>query len=77
MYLHFTCKDKAGNTVEIVLTPEIIKDIRQQLQPQIKQMPLSEIVETIEAFGISPKSALDFFTKKVKLDVTFKSEGEK
>ncbi len=77
MYLHFTCKDKNGNTVEIVLTPEIIKDIRQQLQPQIKQMPIGVVIETIEAIGISPKSALDFFTKKVKIDVTLKSEGEK
>ena len=77
MYLRFACKDKSGNTVEIVLTPEIIRDIRQQLQTQIKQMPIGEVIETIEAAGLSPKNLLDFFTKRVKIDVTLKREGEK
>ncbi len=75
--LTFTCKDKTGNTVDIVLTSEIIKDIRDQVQPQIKQMPVGEIIETIEALGLSPKTVVDFFTKKVKFDITFKSEREK
>lgn len=63
MYLNFTCKDKNGNTVEIVLTPETIQDIREQLKCQIKQMPINEVIETIECAGLSPKNILDFFTK--------------
>ena len=58
MYLKFKYKD-----TEVVLTPETIKNIRQQLAPQIKQMPFGELIETIEAAGLSIKNLLAFFTK--------------
>ena len=60
MYLKFKYKD-----TEVVLTPETIRDIRQQLVPQIKQMPFGELIEMIEAAGLSTKNLLAFF-KKVK-----------
>jgi len=53
MYLKFKYKD-----TEVVLTPETIRDIRQQLVPQIKQVPFGELVETIEAAGLSTKNLL-------------------
>ncbi len=49
MYLKFKYKD-----TEVVLTPETIRDIRQQLAPQIKQMPFGELIETIEAARKKP-----------------------
>ena len=58
MYLKFKYKD-----TEVVLTPETIRDIRQQLTPQVKQMPFGELIETIEAAGLSTKNLLAFFTK--------------
>ena len=58
MYLKFKYKD-----IEIELTPETIKDIRQQLTPQVKQMPFGELIETIEAAGLSAKTLLAFFSK--------------
>ena len=61
-YLHFTYEGK-----EIILTPDTIKDIRQQLQPQIKKMPLNEVVETVQALGLSSKMLVDFFTKKIDI----------
>ena len=60
MYLKFQYKD-----TEIELTPETIRDIRQQLAPQIKQIPFGELMETIEAAGLSAKNLLAFL-KKVK-----------
>ncbi len=60
MYLKFNYKD-----TEVVLTPETIRDIRRQLAPQIKQMPFGELIETIEAAGLSTKNLLALF-KKVK-----------
>ena len=60
MYLKFNYKD-----TEVALTPETIRGIRQQLAPQIKQMPFGELVETIEAAGLSTKNLLALF-KKVK-----------
>lgn len=60
MYLKFNYKG-----TEVVLTPETIKDIRQQLAPQIKQMPFGELIETIEAAGLSTKNLLALF-KSVK-----------
>jgi len=56
MYLKFNYRD-----TEVVLTPETIKDIRQQLAPQIKQMPFGELIETIEAAGLSTKNLLALF----------------
>ncbi|MBA7560327.1 hypothetical protein ES708_01952 [subsurface metagenome] len=58
MYLKFKYKD-----TEVVLTPETIKNIRRQLAPQVKQMPFGELIETIEAAGLSTKNLLAFFTK--------------
>ena len=60
MYLKFKYED-----TEVVLTPETIRDIRQQLTPQIKQMPFGELIETIEAAGLPARTVIDFF-KKVK-----------
>lgn len=60
MYLKFRYKD-----TEVELTPKTISDIRQQLTPQIKQIPFGELMETIEATGLSPKNLLAFL-KKVK-----------
>jgi len=49
----------------VELTPEIIRDIREQLIPQIKQMPVIELANTIEAAGLSTKNLVALF-KKVK-----------
>jgi hypothetical protein len=58
MYLKFTYEDK-----EIILTPEVIKDIRKQLEPQIKKIPFGIFIETIEASGLSVRTLVDFFKK--------------
>ena len=58
MYLKFKYKD-----TEVVLTPETIRDIRRQLVPQVKQMPFGELVETMEATGLSTKNLLALFKK--------------
>ena len=58
MYLKFTYEDK-----EIILTPEVIKEIRQQLEPQIKEIPFGILIETIEASGLSIKNLIDLFKK--------------
>jgi len=58
MYLKFKYKD-----TEVALTPETIRDIRQQLAPQVKQMPFGELIETIEAAGLSTKNLVAFFSK--------------
>ena len=58
MYLKFTYEDK-----EIILTPEVIRDIRKQLEPQIKKIPFGMLIETIEASGLSVKNIKDFFKK--------------
>ncbi len=58
MYLKFIYEDK-----EIILTPEVIKEIRQQLEPQIKEIPFGMLIETIEASGLSVKNIKDFFKK--------------
>ena len=58
MYLKFKYKD-----TEVVLTPETIRDIRQQLAPQVKQMPFGELIKTIEAAGLSTKNLVAFFSK--------------
>lgn len=60
MYLHFKYHD-----TEVELIPEVIRDIRQQLAPQIKEMPFGELVETVKAAGLSPRNLIAFF-KKVK-----------
>jgi len=44
MYPKFIYDDK-----EIVLTPEAIRDIRKQLEPQIKKIPFGALIETIKA----------------------------
>lgn len=59
MYLKFNYKD-----TEVELTPETIRDIRQQLAPQVKQMPLGELMEAIEASGLSAKNLLALFKKR-------------
>ena len=53
-----------GNT-EIELTPEVIGSVRQQLSLQIKQIPFGELIETVEASGLSLKNLIALF-KKVK-----------
>jgi hypothetical protein len=58
MYLKFIYEDK-----EIILTPEVIKEIRKQLEPQIKEIPFGVLIETVEASGLSVKSLVDFFKK--------------
>ncbi len=58
MYLKFTYEDK-----EIILTPEVIKEIRKQLEPQIKKIPFGVLIETVEASGLSVKNIIDLFKK--------------
>jgi hypothetical protein len=58
VYLKFVYEDK-----EIVLTPEVIKDIRRQLEPQIKEIPFGVLIETIEASGLSVRNLIDLFKK--------------
>ncbi len=60
MYLKFIYEDK-----EIILTPEVIRDIRKQLEPQIKEIPFGVLIETIEASGLSVKNLIDLFKKVV------------
>ena len=58
MYLKFIYEDK-----EIVLTPEVIKDIRRQLEPQIKEISFGALIESVEASGLSVKNLIDLFRK--------------
>jgi len=58
MYLKFK-----HNDMEVELTPETIRDIRQQLVPQIKHIPFGELMETMEAAGLSAKNILAFLKK--------------
>jgi hypothetical protein len=58
MYLKFIYEDE-----EITLTPEAIRDIRKQLEPQIKEIPFGVLIETIEASGLSVKNLIDLFKK--------------
>ncbi len=58
MYLKFTYEDK-----EIILNPEVIKEIRKQLEPQIKKIPFGILIETVEASGLSVKNLIDLFKK--------------
>ncbi len=58
MYLKFIYEDK-----EIVLTPEVIRDIRKQMEPQIKEIPFGVLIETVEASGLSVKNLIDLFKK--------------
>ncbi len=58
MYLKFTYEDK-----EIILTPEVIKKIRKQLEPQIKEIPFGVLIETVESSGLSVKNLIDLFKK--------------
>ncbi len=58
MYLKFIYEDK-----EIILTPEVIRDIRKQLEPQIKEIPFGVLIETVEASGLSVKNLIDLFRK--------------
>ena len=58
MYLKFIYEDK-----EIVLTPEVIKDIRRQLEPQIKEISFGALIESGEASGLSVKNLIDLFRK--------------
>ena len=58
MYLKFIYEDK-----EIILTPEAIRDIRKQLEPQIKEIPFGVLIETIEASGLSVKNLIYLFKK--------------
>jgi len=58
MYLNFMHKD-----VQIVLSPEAIEDIREQLTPQLKKMTFAELVETFEATGLSARNLVTLFEK--------------
>ncbi len=58
MYLKFIYEDN-----EITLTPEAIRDIRKQLEPQIKEIPFGVLIESIEASGLSVKNLIDLFKK--------------
>ena len=58
MYLKFIQEDK-----EIILTPEVIRDIRKQLEPQIKEIPFGVLIETVEASGLSVKNLINLFKK--------------
>ena len=60
MYLKFIYEDK-----EIILTPEVIRDIRKQLEPQVKEIPFGVLIETVEASGLSVKNIVDLFRKVV------------
>lgn len=59
--MHFHYKGQ-----EVVLDPVTVKDIRQQLQPQVSKMTLGETAELIKACGVSPKLVVDFLRKKIK-----------
>ena len=58
MYLKIIYEDK-----EIILTPEVIRDIRKQLEPQIKEIPFGTLIETVEASGLSLKNLVSMFKK--------------
>ena len=58
MHLKFIYEEK-----EIILTPEVIRDIRKQLEPQIKEIPFGVLIETIESSGLSVKNLIDLFKK--------------
>jgi len=60
-YLKLKYKD-----IEIVLTAEVIRDFKAQLVPQIKakNITLIELQEIMDALGLSPKSIINFLTKK-------------
>ncbi len=58
MYLKFIYEEK-----EIILTPEVIRDIKRQLEPQINEIPFGVLIETIEASGLSVKNLIDLFKK--------------
>jgi len=58
MYLKFIYEDE-----EITLTPEAIRDIRKQLEPQIKEIPFGVLIESIETSGLSVKNLIDLFKK--------------
>jgi hypothetical protein len=58
MYLKFIYEEK-----EIMLTPEVIRYIRKQLEPQIKEIPFGVLIESIEASGLSVKNLIDLFKK--------------
>ena len=60
MYLKFIYEDK-----EIVLTPEVIGDIRKQLEPQIKEISFGALIESVEASGLSVKNLIDLVKKVV------------
>ena len=62
MYLKFKYKD-----TEVVLTPEVITDIRNQLTPQIKVMPFDELVKTVEAAGLSTRNIVALAKKAKEL----------
>lgn len=51
--------------IEIELTPEVIRDFKAQLISQVKDMPLSELIETIQALGIGHKSLFELTPKDV------------
>ncbi len=59
MYLKFIYEGK-----EIILTPpEVIRDIRKQLDQQIKEIPFGVLIETVESSGLSVKNLIDLFKK--------------
>ena len=59
-YFHFIYKE-----VDVILDPDTIKSIKEQLDPQIHEISFSALVQTIKATCISPRNIVDFF-KKIK-----------
>ena len=67
-YFHFTYKDN-----EVILTPEIITDIKKQLSTQVKEISFLELIKTFKAVDVSPKQMVKFF-KKIKEELTENDE---
>ena len=42
---------RAGG-VELVMTPEVVKEIVESIKPQVKQMNFAELMATVNALGI-------------------------
>ncbi len=53
--------------IDIELTPELLKDWRAQLAPQLKgiksNMTIAEMMDMVDALGLSPKNVIDFISK--------------
>ena len=58
MWFHFTYKD-----IDVVLDPETIKDIREQIGQQLKEIPFYALLQTVKAAGLSPRNLVALFRK--------------